>query len=270
MAALAAGAVTAESLISLDLACCGLNDAQAVSLVAALAHSKTLTSLCLRSNDLGDEAAAAVATHLLSGALSAPPLAHLDLSDNRIGDLGAGALGHGVKRSVAILELDLSKNTISDDGGAALLLPLQPAGPCGAAPHLARLSLASNACGLRTSVALAAVLRAPGSPLAGAAVDLSFNAPLCGDAASKLESAFADAQTARLSQLTLHGTGETDAHRLHALCARAVTPLSTDAAACAEAATSTGLTRTMMSWVGTVRDPLLLRPAQQAPLGASR
>ena len=267
LAALCAGLSRCESLVALDLCACGLDDGAVATLAEALATCGTLTSLNLGGNDIGDAGAVALCAAVLPSSHSTsrppPPLAHLDLSDNAIGAAGAAALGHAVSGAVCLLTLNLSHNPITDDGASALLLPLQPSGPNHAArqarPRLVELHLRACGLGLRACVALAAVVRAPGGPLAGCHVDVSLNSDIGGDSNSggggsapagvaKLEAAFSDSLVPRLGALRLAACGITPDERRGAL----------ELSAGGSAAGGQGST-----WIGTVMDAQLLRPPPQ-------
>jgi hypothetical protein len=264
LAALCAGLRRCESLVALHLPACGLDDGAAATLAEALATGGTLTSLDLSGNDVSDAGAVALCAALLPRpqptSRSPPPLAHLDLSDNAIGAVGAAALGHAVSGAVCLLTLNLSHNPITDDGASALLLPLQPSGPNHAArqarPRLVELHLRGCGLGLRACVALAAVVRAPGGPLAGCHVDVSLNSDIGGDGSSgaqapagvaKLEAAFSDSLVPRLGALRLAACGITPDERRGAL------ELSAGGSKAGQGS----------AWAGTVMDAQLLRPPPQ-------
>jgi len=249
-------ALRSESLVSLELRGCGLDDASCAALASTLAGNGTLTRLCLSDNHFGDKGCCALVEELLPGRAAMTPLAHLELAGNALGVPAFAALGKALARSPAVLELDVARNAASDDATAALLLPLQPssAGSGHTRARLARLRLAGNACGLRTAVALAAVLRAPSSPLAGTHVDLSLNLSFDGQAAAKLEAALSDSTTARLGSLNLQRCG-LDKQRAQIL----------EALACGGAEQGAP-----WPWVGHLVEKERLRVAQQAPLGAAR
>ena len=271
LAALCVGLSRCESLVVLDLSACGLDDGAVATLAEALATNVTITALNLSGNEVGDAGAVALCAALLptsppAGSTSSrlpPPLAHLDLSDNAIGPVGAAALGHAVSGAVCLLSLSLSHCPITDDGASALLLPLQPSGPNAARqarPKLVELHLRACGLGLRACVALAAVVRAPGGPLAGCHVDVSLNSDIGGDSSggaqrqappaglAKLEAAFGDSLVPRLGALRLAACGIAPDERRSAL------ELS---AAGSEAGLGSG-------WIGKVVDAQLLRPPPQA------
>jgi hypothetical protein len=133
-------------------------------------------------------------------------------------------LGQGICNAACMVGLDVSNNPLTDAGAAALLLPLQPSGPSSSPkPKLAVLKLRACGLGLRACVALAAVLRAPGGPLAGAVVDLSLNDGI-GNGIAKLEAACADESIVqRLGALRLAGCSIPD-ERWTALQKAATTP----------------------------------------------
>ena len=118
------------------------------------------------------------------------------------------------------------------------------------------LHLRACGLGLRACVALAAVVRAPGGPLAGCHVDVSLNSDIGGDSSggggsapagvAKLEAAFSDSLVPRLGALRLAACGITPDERRGAL------ELSAGSAA--------GLGS---GWIGSVMDAQLLRPPPQ-------
>ena len=86
-------------------------------LLHALRTLPALTALDLTACDLLCEGAACVAAALGGSVRGAQPaLASLSLRANRIGELGAAALGAGIARCTSLLRLDLSANPLGDDG----------------------------------------------------------------------------------------------------------------------------------------------------------
>ena len=75
----------------------------------------------LRSNDIDDAGAAALAAFLGRGAL--PSLQELDLCENMIGDQGLIALAVPLRWHPALATLKLHSNEIGDKGLAALVAP---------------------------------------------------------------------------------------------------------------------------------------------------
>ncbi len=82
----------------------------------ALAENKTLVSLHLDGNKLGDTGAAVVAEALKKNAT----LTYLNMSDASIGDAGALALADALKQNSALKMLILNFNEFGDAGAAAL------------------------------------------------------------------------------------------------------------------------------------------------------
>ena len=105
-----------KSLTTLDLSDNRIGDDGATALGECLKYNKSLTTLDLSDNRIGDDGAAALGECLKYN----KSLTTLDLSDNGIGDDGAAALGECLKYNKSLTTLDLNYNEIGDDGAAAL------------------------------------------------------------------------------------------------------------------------------------------------------
>ena len=101
-----------------DLGHCSVAVADAAPIEAALALAPgPVVTAAMRSNRLGDRGTTAVA-RLLGRPLCA--LAHLDLANNRVMDLGAEALAAFLQDNITLQTLDLENNRIGPRGAQAL------------------------------------------------------------------------------------------------------------------------------------------------------
>ena len=125
-----------EILFVLDLSGNGIQDAGA-ALSEALRSCK-LQRLSLASNCMGPSGALAVAGVLKHVYKS---LDTLDLSYNRLGDVGAVCLAGGFKRYSCLKQLHLNSNSVGNDGAMALARCLQTCN------QLATLNLSDNEIG---------------------------------------------------------------------------------------------------------------------------
>jgi hypothetical protein len=155
-----------------DPALMGLQLSGALSVARIVAGSRSLLTVSLRENLVGDEAA-----HVLTrGLLGNGTLLTLDLSHNRIGDAGARRLARALAAHPTLAHVDLSHNSIGEAGARALAeavaanpglrsldLGLNPLGDAGAAavlaaaathPALERLALGACALGPASAQAL--------------------------------------------------------------------------------------------------------------------
>ncbi|KAJ8611843.1 hypothetical protein CTAYLR_005776 [Chrysophaeum taylorii] len=163
-AVLGAVAGHAIHLATLDVSGCGLGDAGASNLAAALSHGTQgvggrLLTLRVAHNGIGDAGGGAIAA-LLGGAAddfsSSPPLTALDLSHNELGGRGARALGEALRRNSCLVALSVAHNKIGDNpGGVSLFLALVEEGNA----TLTSLDASSNGLGHRTAGAVARALR---------------------------------------------------------------------------------------------------------------
>jgi len=132
----------------MDLRRCGLKDAHAEALAAALPQFSGLRSLILGGNNIGAAGAGALAVAL-------PHLTQLQelyLHENGIGDAGAAALAVALPHLTQLQDLVLDKTSIGDAGAAALAVAL---------PHLTQLQelhLYENGIGDAGAAALAVAL----------------------------------------------------------------------------------------------------------------
>jgi Ran GTPase-activating protein (RanGAP) involved in mRNA processing and transport len=98
----------------------GLDDKDSIALVQhlaiALEDNTTLTGLNVRSNNICDEGAKALADALKHNTT----LASLNVEDNNIGAKGAAELADALRYNRALTYLNLEGNDIGDDGAAAL------------------------------------------------------------------------------------------------------------------------------------------------------
>ena len=88
----------------------------ATALAESLKYNKSLTTLNLNHNEIGDCGAVALGECLKYN----KSLTTLNLSSNEIGDGGAAALGECLKYNKSLTTLDLNRTKIGDDGAAAL------------------------------------------------------------------------------------------------------------------------------------------------------
>lgn len=91
-------------LVSLNLANTFVGDLGAQTIAQALARNPTCTKLCLANNQIGEGGARAFAELLLGSACA---LVTLDLSRNRLGEVGGASLGRALAGSATLRKLDL-------------------------------------------------------------------------------------------------------------------------------------------------------------------
>ena len=111
-----------EVLSVLDLSGNGIQDAGTEALSEALRSCCKLQRLSLASNCMGPSGALAVAGVLKQVYKS---LDTLDVSYNRLGDVGAVCLAGGLKHCSCLKQLHLNSNFVGDDGAMALARCLQ-------------------------------------------------------------------------------------------------------------------------------------------------
>ena len=89
-------------------------------LLSALAEgaNRKLCRLSLRANDLTDEPSVVEALHACVS--TSPTLRELDLSDNRLADASAAAIGGALPLAPALHTLIMEWNKVGPDGAAAL------------------------------------------------------------------------------------------------------------------------------------------------------
>ena len=105
-----------KSLTTLNLNHNKIGDCGAAALGECLKYNKSLTTLNLGFNEIGDEGAAALGECLKYN----KSLTTLDLNCTKIGDDGAAALGECLKYNKSLTTLYLNRTKIGDCGAAAL------------------------------------------------------------------------------------------------------------------------------------------------------
>ena len=112
-----ATALPSGSLTSLILSAnAGVGPRGAAALAAVLPSAKTLTTLRLDGCCIGPSPCGR-----LAAALTSSTVAHLDLSSNEIGDLGAAELAWRLPDCASLERLGLAVNEIEEDGATELL-----------------------------------------------------------------------------------------------------------------------------------------------------
>jgi hypothetical protein len=125
-------------ITTLELRSCAITGPHAEWLAGGvLAQCPALAHLDLSQNTIGDAGAESLAGVLAQCAA----LAHLNLFDNKIGDAGAGSLAGVLAQCPAVTHLNLSGNLIRDAGAGCL------AGVLAQCAALAHLNLNGNAIG---------------------------------------------------------------------------------------------------------------------------
>ena len=130
------GVLNANVAVTPDMI--GMKQQDALHIQKVLRASRCLTRLALPENEIDDDLCRAV----VAGLVHNTTLRHLDLSHNRIGDVGAGAVGLVLLQQELVLEtLDLGDNEIRVAGAAAI------ADGLAVTRHLHTLSLRLNRLG---------------------------------------------------------------------------------------------------------------------------
>lgn len=111
---------TSQSLTSLALRECSMDDALGLAICSGLVKNKVLSHLDLSHNRLGDDTAHAVALLLFNG----ESLKEIRLTNNNIRDRGATSLSEALAVNNSLRLLDLRLNRIEDAGGEALMSAL--------------------------------------------------------------------------------------------------------------------------------------------------
>jgi len=105
-----------EKLTHLDLSYNHLAARGCAELASSLISNASLVELSLRGNGAGDATANALAAVARAHDATAWTIAKLDLSDNRIGASGGGALGDLLTVAESLTQLDLSWNALRGAG----------------------------------------------------------------------------------------------------------------------------------------------------------
>ncbi|CAF5212585.1 unnamed protein product, partial [Rotaria magnacalcarata] len=96
---------------TIDLRCCRLDDEAMELLCQALVNNKSITTLELRSNQIGETGAQQLARGLHESTINTLLLGH-----NRLGDKGLKHLAGFLASSITLEVLDLSDNDIGEIG----------------------------------------------------------------------------------------------------------------------------------------------------------
>lgn len=96
---------------------CSLTRESVVMLAAGISRTRSLTTLVLADNDIGNEGAEALANVLALGDSS---IRVLDLEGCGVGHDGVVALSNALAQDTSLSELTLSNNLVCDEGAAAL------------------------------------------------------------------------------------------------------------------------------------------------------
>jgi hypothetical protein len=102
-------------LSHIDLGSCGLRDSGAVRLASAVISNRTVRSVDVSCNDLTGACCVE-----LSRCIDSSSLTSLDISTNRLGDVGAQSLSSGIARSRTLDSLSLSRNGVGKVGALAI------------------------------------------------------------------------------------------------------------------------------------------------------
>lgn len=111
---------SSQSLVSLALRECGIDDVLGLAICSGLVKNKTLQILDLSHNRIGNSTAHALELLLYSG----ETLREIHLANNDIRDTGAAMLARGLQANAGLQLLDLRINRIDTAGGCALLAAL--------------------------------------------------------------------------------------------------------------------------------------------------
>jgi NLR family CARD domain-containing protein 3 len=125
-----------RTLMSIELDHNGIGDSGLVAIADALLENNVLTKLSLNGNRVGPAGAVALARCLRQNSC----LQRLGLGQSSLADDGAAAIADALKSNTSLTELDLNGNKISDVGAMAILRALQE-GKC----TLTLLNLDKNA-----------------------------------------------------------------------------------------------------------------------------
>ena len=129
-----------EKLTHLDLSYNHLAARGCAELASSLISNASLVELSLRGNGAGDATANALAAVARAHDATAWTIAKLDLSDNRIGASGGGALGDLLTVAESLTQLDLSWNALRGAGCRKLMEGLRSS-------RIVRLNVAWNGIG---------------------------------------------------------------------------------------------------------------------------
>ena len=148
----AISATNAVQIVSLDLSGNSLTARAGGALAQLLAAPKQkLQQLCLSSNQLGDNGAAALANGLVGN----NALTSLSLGRNGIGSSGVAALAGALRSQLLLNTLMLDGNNLNGDSGCEAVTQLLMNARC-----LQRLAIGGNALGVQASAAIAAAMNA--------------------------------------------------------------------------------------------------------------
>ena len=129
-----------EKLTHLDLSYNHLAARGCAELASSLISNASLVELSLRGNGAGDATANALAAVARAHDATAWTIAKLDLSDNRIGASGGGAVGDLLTVAESLTQLDLSWNALRGAGCRKLMEGLRSS-------RIVRLNVAWNGIG---------------------------------------------------------------------------------------------------------------------------
>jgi len=110
------GLVDNENVLELHFANNQLDDSVVPHLVKALEKHKLLSVVDLSGNNITDKGAAEFA-HAVGA--NSNPIAKIQLSNNKIGAAGAGAIGEAINANKLITSVHLAGNQLGDSGAAA-------------------------------------------------------------------------------------------------------------------------------------------------------